>query len=477
MEHQLDRKKYRQFSIAVFVLCLIFYLGFLFADGPVWCVDSHTYVEMDLSREMLYPLYLAFFRRIFAGSDAMPYGQPVYLLAAAFFASILNAAAAWRISAVTCRYMGKISEKAGILAGSGMAAFQLAVPLINRFLAQRQSMYSECIMTESLAMPLYILFCTELWLGLYENSRAHMVSAFLIAFIQTNLRKQMTVCLLLLLCMSFLVYVWRRNTRNMRRFLLHLAAAVLIIAVSPQLEKVYNQQLHGAAITRTNDNKALYCNLVYTADEEDADLFDRYGTEDDKSLFLELMEIYEEEGVLYINAPRGNIYEMQNHYAQSYDVIGIDIAMPVISAHLHNDDWLENRLLFDETTDRINAVLLHQDLRDTAAVAGRNILEGFADSVAKFSPKLMWYAAGVYILYLILYAVLWGKTRVYPERVCGSYGAILAAEITLGGILINIMTVGVTIFAQPRYMTYGMGMFYGVLLVMCILVFRPACRR
>ncbi|MCM1040111.1 MAG: hypothetical protein NC434_12390 [Ruminococcus sp.] len=40
-------------------VCLLFYLLFPFFDGPIWCVDSASYVYMDISREPLYPTFLA----------------------------------------------------------------------------------------------------------------------------------------------------------------------------------------------------------------------------------------------------------------------------------------------------------------------------------------------------------------------------------------------------------------------------------
>lgn len=45
----------------------LFYLLFPLLDGPVWCVDSASYVTMDISREPLYPTFLALARNISGG--------------------------------------------------------------------------------------------------------------------------------------------------------------------------------------------------------------------------------------------------------------------------------------------------------------------------------------------------------------------------------------------------------------------------
>ena len=49
-------------SIITLVSAVAFYVAFAIIDGAVICVDSPGYIEMSISREPLYPLYLAFFR-------------------------------------------------------------------------------------------------------------------------------------------------------------------------------------------------------------------------------------------------------------------------------------------------------------------------------------------------------------------------------------------------------------------------------
>lgn len=53
-----DKKNFIM-NVALLAVCLLFYLLFPLCDGPVWCVDSASYVYMDISREPLYPTFLA----------------------------------------------------------------------------------------------------------------------------------------------------------------------------------------------------------------------------------------------------------------------------------------------------------------------------------------------------------------------------------------------------------------------------------
>lgn len=68
--------KQKKLDFILLVICLLFYLWFPIMDGPVWCVDSNGYATMHITREPLYPLFLAFCRKvasilcIFLGEDS-----------------------------------------------------------------------------------------------------------------------------------------------------------------------------------------------------------------------------------------------------------------------------------------------------------------------------------------------------------------------------------------------------------------------
>lgn len=76
----LRKDKPDAFSAVLLGICLCFYLFFAFYDGAVICVDSPGYISMRLSREPFYPLFLAFFRKLFSS-----FPNDFYLTAVAFF--------------------------------------------------------------------------------------------------------------------------------------------------------------------------------------------------------------------------------------------------------------------------------------------------------------------------------------------------------------------------------------------------------
>lgn len=116
----LRKDKPDSFSAVLLGICLCFYLFFAFYDGAVICVDSPGYISMRLSREPFYPLFLAFFRKLFSS-----FPNDFYLTAVAFFQSGLMAFATWTL----VRYLWK-----ELRLPKAVALVALAMPLGVSFL-------------------------------------------------------------------------------------------------------------------------------------------------------------------------------------------------------------------------------------------------------------------------------------------------------------------------------------------------------
>ena len=86
IKQKINEKDNRFFYLLLLMASLAFYLFFAFFDGAVICVDSPGYIGMHLSREPLYPMFLALFRFLFAGA-----GADFYLDVAALAQSLLAA--------------------------------------------------------------------------------------------------------------------------------------------------------------------------------------------------------------------------------------------------------------------------------------------------------------------------------------------------------------------------------------------------
>ena len=168
-------------TLFVLILSCLFFFGIAFIDGPIWCVDSGSYASMDFSREPVYPTFLWILRTIF--------GENIYLFVAVTLQSLLWVYA----TCIATMYVYDLASE--LLPQDKKSGFfklvfvllvffsQLLTSILNRFVAQRGSMYSESIMTESLAMPLFVLFCIRLSRWLVYKRKLDFVSLVVISFV------------------------------------------------------------------------------------------------------------------------------------------------------------------------------------------------------------------------------------------------------------------------------------------------------
>ena len=217
------------------LLSLSFYLGFALADGPVLCVDTQSYLDMDYSREPLYPLFLAGLRAVF-GTAPSRYGAdiPRYLVAAVLVQAVAMAVCVWYFvrvigstavdargeewSSIGFRKAGGTGNASAGRSGEreGFRTFLLfsicwGVDLLNRFAARRGSMYMESIMTESFAIPLFLVFLACAYLFFRTHRPGRLIACTVLMFVLISLRKQMAVSAVILVCFSLLYDLIRRR--------------------------------------------------------------------------------------------------------------------------------------------------------------------------------------------------------------------------------------------------------------------------
>ena len=490
MSNSYKDKGLESFKILSFVLPFIFYIGIAALDGPVWCVDSQSYVSMDFSREPVYPLFLALIRKIFEifNFSGEFHEQPSYLFCAVIIQSLLWVYASWRLGNevrnVASRYL-----KAGSALFLGYAGVlsQMAVASLNRFAAKRGSMYSECIMTESLAIPLFVIFTIELWNLHRVYLRNTLIRVFLLGVLIASIRKQMLICLILWGFSAFVIYLFINRQEGIHKFFITVLMIFAAFVCITGLDRIYNSAIRGRFVEHIGNSKGGLDTVLYTARSEDAELFKDYeGFPDLDALYTDIYETCKEQQLTidfapgYENGEDSNVFNsdwpaMASHYAESYDVIGFDIVQvkcdAYVAEHFPDLELCDAQL----KEDQIEGILLKGLLKNAfdrirkgegkpiIYVFTANVLKAFVISVANISPRvLIMVSLFMYTLFLTSFVLL------FLSSVFGNWGNeknvkddfLLFAFLTLSGIAINSVVTGSMIFPQPRYMCYGMGLFY-----------------
>lgn len=475
---------------------MAFYLFFAFYDKAVICVDSPSYITMDISREPLYSLLLAVFRAAFGGL-----GEYGYLTAVAFFQSILAAYAAWCLA----DYVRKaLHLPVGV--GAALACMPLAVSLLCRFAARRGSMYSNSILTEGITISFYLIFFRYLLEFYFRRTKRSLVWCCLLSFLMISARKQMVISLAMLLSciiLSALPALLGVNSdgKGGRRLLSNLVsicpprqasksgsgallegsvpsagpgslkpgkavwlALVCIAAIlggSAVFDLGYNYALRGEAVRHSSDGRFLTTMAFYVAEREDAAYLEQ---EEIRGLFLEIYDRCEEQGYLKHSAGKGWLNRV-SHFGDHYDHIQIDTLWPAVNNYVR-ERYGEGTVELSENADRImeamNRALIPHNLGKILASFFDNFLSGLITTVAQRNRILNWYSLAAYLLYAAL--LVWNLREGRRCQLAG-YAAGFAG-LTLLSIVFNVGLVSLVIFCQTRYTIYNMALFYMSLILM-----------
>ncbi len=437
-----QNRKEQMYSYLLLGISLLFYLFFAVYDGAVICADSPSYISMSVTREAFYPSLLALSRSIFGEGDT-------YLFVIAVLQSVIAAFAAWSLE----EFLRKEIPMPKWISLC-MLALPLMVSLLCRFAALRSSMYSNSIMTEGIAVSLYLVVIREILEYLYHQTKKSMIITALLSALLISTRKQMLVTLALL-ALAVLVVSWCK--KNIRRGILKaVVIGILVMAAVSVYDRGYNYVVRGEIAGHSSDNRFIMTMVFYTAEERDADYIEDPEIRD---LFLDIYQVCEDSGFLGSSAGNG-WYQEVTHFGDHYDHIQIDTMWPMIHEYVRTKTGMEQNaeqsMDIEIETDRIMNLMIADLLPHKAIgilkVLFNNFLSGLVTTIAQRVPILVWYSVLAYLGYfgLLLYNIRINKLSKIN----------IFAILTMVSIVLNVGLVSAVIFCQTRYTIYNMPLFY-----------------
>lgn len=441
-----ERSFTRRSAGSLLLLLSAFYLFFALHDGYHLYPDSASYLEMSISREPLYPLFLALVRSVFARG-----GEELFLRAAVVIQSLITALASWFfvLSCLKCIPSGKMAPYA-------LGGCTLLPALLCRFLANRRSLYSCSILSEALAMPLYLVFFALVLLYAVQGRRRDLLLAFFVSFLLISLRKQMAVCLPVAVFAALL-----RGLRERRRWhpvLISLLLSAAVLLGCSALDRGYNAVLRGTGQRHTGDMRFISTMIFYCAEEEDAAYLEDAEL---RTLYTDIFREAEENGYNHHFAP-ADWFSRSLFFENNYDNIQYNCLRKCILASA-GERFGDNELLIAREADRIydafNSALLRPCWTRLLRLAADSVAVGLVRSVATMKKPLLPAAALLYALYLGLLAVCLRK----KERDAALLGLLALASTGATNALVSL-----TIFCQARYVLYNMPLLYAALLLMAL---------
>lgn len=429
-------RKWKKFPFSWLLPVLFFAALWLLGTTGIYN-DSNQYIAMHIHREPLYSFFLWIFRSLF--------GETKYLDIVRFLQNGLAAfSVIWLAESLKKRFdFGQWME--------ALVCLTLLAPhIITPVFSASRLVLSNGVISEALGLPLFYLFTAQCMKMVYTRQRGAALSSLLLSLFLSLVRGQMMFTILLWLVFAGAVVIVEKK-KLAKRLLICVVCTALAFGTRTLLVKSYNLVFNGYFINNTFGSVGLLANILYAADEEDAE---RIADRDARVMFELSYRLAKEQGATYLDAPEG-FFNRAAHLEKWHDAIKFEM-IEEPWRQLHDREGFIDYIPENVESDRIAATIVKSLL---PAVLGRWLYDylalacyGLIRSIAVVHPLLNWYALTAYLAYIVLAALAWRKNH--------NSNAVWLAAFSLLAVLANVFATSMIIMCLSRYVIYGLPLFY-----------------
>ena len=429
-------RKWKKFPFSWLLPVLFFAALWLLGTTGIYN-DSNQYIAMHIHREPLYSFFLWIFRSLF--------GETKYLDIVRFLQNGLAAfSVIWMAESLKKRFaFGQWMEALVCL-------ILLAPHIITPVFSASGLVLSNGVISEALGLPLFYLFTAQCMKMVYTRQRGAALSSLLLSLFLSLVRGQMMFTILLWLVFAGAVVIVEKK-KLAKRLLICVVCTALAFGTRTLLVKSYNLVFNGYFINNTFGSVGLLANILYAADEEDAE---RIADQDARVMFELSYRLAKEQGATYQDAPEG-FFNRAAHLEKWHDAIKFEM-IEEPWRQLHDREGFIDYIPENVESDRIAATIVKSLL---PAVLGRWLYDylalacyGLIRSIAVVHPLLNWYALTAYLAYILLAALAWRKNH--------NSNAVWLAAFSLLAVFANVFATSMIIMCLSRYVIYGLPLFY-----------------
>lgn len=429
-------RKWKKFPFSWLLPVLFFAALWLLGTTGIYN-DSNQYIAMHIHREPLYSFFLWIFRSLF--------GETKYLDIVRFLQNGLAAfSVIWLAESLKKRFaFGQWMEALVCL-------ILLAPHIITPVFSASGLVLSNGVISEALGLPLFYLFTAQCMKMVYTRQRGVALSSLLLSLFLSLVRGQMMFTILLWLVFAGAVVIVEKK-KLAKRLLICVVCTALAFGTRTLLVKSYNLVFNGYFINNTFGSVGLLANILYAADEEDAE---RIADQDARVMFELSYRLAKEQGATYQDAPEG-FFNRAAHLEKWHDAIKFEM-IEEPWRQMHDREGFIDYIPENVESDRIAATIVKSLL---PAVLGRWLYDylalacyGLIRSIAVVHPLLNWYALTAYLAYIVLAALAWRKNH--------NSNAVWLAAFSLLAVLANVFATSMIIMCLSRYVIYGLPLFY-----------------
>lgn len=421
--------------ILLFLLIAIFAMLFILGGVRTY-PDTESYLNMAPFREPGYGLIL--------NAVKIPFGENAFWI----LGLIQNVLAVFSIYRMTV-YIGDCYNKRYVL---WVTAFILLMPYAaTPVFASSGLILSNAMLSEGIALPLYILFFENLLKTIWEKKKKarHFIISLIFAFLLTLLRGQMLITFIAWLITAVSVCIREKKAKKILMAVLLLAAAAILRSFCVN---GCNYIVNGKFTGTTYGPVTMLSNIIYVSDRADSD---KIRDETLRKIFCDIYDIAQSGKMLYKDAPAGFTDEAAFYY-QMHDNIKELAIYPYLQDYTENtekiDDFMDRLIRVDELSADLSKELLPACTGRWLAHFIRNAAVGLIRTVAFVHPLFNIPALAGYLI-----LILAGIGCFYLNRESRAVSMLLLTALLTAG---NTAAVSMTIMCLSRYMIYNMAFIY-----------------
>lgn len=489
-----DRSR-RSMHICLFCFLSVFFFGILIFRGTPVYSDSEQYISMHVHREPVYPLFL-WLTRLIVGEHS--------LLLAGLIQSLLAVHASYRFITYVVE---NICIRRHWVIYVAVTMTVITPYLITPLMSVTHVMLSSGILSESLAMPLFLIYVIYAHKMIADRTNSgnvrisNLLICLFIGFVLSLIRSQMIVTLIAWVILATIAIIVNHgtiykdvdnDTKTKSSVLQKVMCTLIIVLVfaicipfRTILTKSYNKTFNDRYVNNVYTNLTMLTNVFYVTDRESGELID---DDDLKGIFYRLYDVMDENEWSYkyagTTAVERAVYLEEVHDKVKFDVL--EAGFRDILNERGMEDYIDYNHKAEEYCEELIKILRPNSLiiwfKDWIIMGVRGVVR----SIAVCHP-IMYIFSLLLLLYTIIGTVICLKRARKQQQAIDSLSNVSIglsessdknymsiACFTFVSLLLlfgNAFGTAFTIMCLARYMIYGFAPFYSsvIVLTLCII--------
>ena len=297
-------KKRKIVDIVILLILAAYFFGVLISGGVRMYNDSEQYIVMHVRREPLYPVFLWIIRQISGG---------IWLTVTGIVQTLIVIAASFRfITYISRRF------ELNILCELLVCAFTMLPYIVTPLASITHVQMSAAIMSESIALPLFLLFFIHAHRAVTDKRFTDLVISYVIAFALSLIRSNMMIVLIAWVIISLIVSV------GIKKMIWAVICIVMFVCSFPMKDlctKGYNLAFNGRFVGNQYANVTMLTNILYATDEDAKESIENGTLE----FVFELMYFAADSSGLTYRSGGNNAWERAAYLEEVHDRIKYDV--------------------------------------------------------------------------------------------------------------------------------------------------------